>query len=140
MARTTAPTKTTTASQKPVKAASKRGRLDLATAQQSDGALPSFKSVYDLVGIRDVRYRHATFASYSAWLKTQDLAELHDHAYEFALAMSPSRGVMIDRLEGKYLQENPEQRVALADARRAEATKNPLTIDQQARRILEATG
>lgn len=132
-------TKASTSGRAPAKATgrpAKRVPLDLATTEQADGALPSFRSAYELVGIRDVTYRHRSFAEYQKWLAASDLVELHDHAYAIAVVCSSSRPVMIQRLEDKYLNENPHERVALAEARQAAARENVETTEQAAERIM----
>jgi hypothetical protein len=111
-----------------------RQKINLATAEQADGALPSFKSVYELCGIKDIKYRESTFAAYQTRLRAMDLIELQDHAYELAVVPSPSAQIMIDRLEEKYLRENPEQRAALAAARAARGGVE--TLEEQTERIL----
>lgn len=133
MSRTTT---TASATKSPAKRGPKKP-LDLATAEQADGALPSFRSAYELVGIKDVKYRARTFAAYQSDLRAMDLVELQDHAYELAVVPSPSRQIMIDRLEEKYLRENPEQREALVAARQArEALGESESIAERAEKIM----
>lgn len=112
-----------------------RKKLDIATAQQADGALPSFTSVYELVGIKDRRYMERTFADYSARLDQMGLPELHDHAYNMGVVPSPSRGLMIKRLQERFLDENPDQRAAVV-AERAKKASAPQTLDEQVEDIL----
>ena len=115
----------------------KRQPLDLSTAEQADGALPPIRSVYELVGIKDVRYNERTFTAYSARLNKMDLVELHDHAYDLALTCSPSRSFMIQKLEEKYLKEHPDQREAIYAARQAESVnQDSESIARQAERIM----
>lgn len=98
-------------------------RLDLATAEQADGALPAFRSVHEISGMNDVRYRHNTFAAYRAHLRSLNLIDLQDHAYAFAVVPSQSAQTMISRLEEKYLRDNPQQRPWRPAARLAGARK-----------------
>lgn len=107
--------------------------LDLDNAEQADGALESPRSAYEIVGIKDYRYRETSFAAYSARLHQMDLSELHDHGYDMAEPISPSRQVMIDRLERKYLRENPHQRSTAAKLR---APQDDSSIEEQAQRIM----
>lgn len=110
-------------------------KLNLATAEQADGALPPIRSAYQLMGIQDDKYREKTFASYQARLRKMDLAELQDHAYEMAVPPSPAAHVMIDRLEDKYLHQNPEQR-QLVNEQRARENGRTMTIKEQAERVM----
>jgi hypothetical protein len=110
-------------------------KLDLSTAEQTDGALYSDRTAYEIAGIKEVSYREKSFAAYQTSIRAMDLVELHDHAYNLAVTPSPSRQAMLDRLEEKYLRENPRERESVAKARRA-ANDRPLTIQEQAERIL----
>lgn len=119
------------------KSAPKGKKLNLATAEQADGALSSPRSAYEICGIADVKYREKTFAGYSARLHAMDLIELQDHAYELAVVPSPSAQVMIDRLEEKFLRENPVERAAVAKARAEAAERGESdSIERQAERIM----
>lgn len=126
-----------TTTQTTAKASNRKRGLDLATAEQTNGALNPIRSVYELVGIKDVRYNERTYAAYSARLAKMDLVELHDHAYDLALSCSPSRPFMIAKLEEKFLKEHPDQRDAVHAARLAEeASEDSESITKRAERIM----
>jgi hypothetical protein len=103
--------------------AKKTSRLDFATAEQTDGALPATLSVHEICGIKDAKYRHQTFAAYQTYLRSLDLAALQDHAYEFAVVPSPLARTMIMRLEDRFLRDYPEQRAGVPAARLARLGK-----------------
>lgn len=113
-------------------------RLSLENGETSTAALPSIRSVYDLVGIRDTRYSEHSFAAYSASIGKMDLSELHDEAADKGLPSSPDRGYMIQLLEEKFLRDNPAEREIVTKARQTEnARADKLTIAQRAARIAE---
>lgn len=112
-------------------------KIDITTAQVADGALKAPRSVYEIVGVKNVSYRERTYASYQSQLRKMDLVELHDHAYEVGSVPSPSKEITIDRLERKYLQENPAERAALIEARdKAALEPEELSVHEQAQRIV----
>lgn len=92
-------------------------KLDISKAQVADGAQPSIRSVYELVGIKDVKYRDTTYASYRAKIDAMDLVQLHDEARSAHVLTNPSRLVMLDRLEEQFLKHNPGQRALVAAGR-----------------------
>lgn len=102
------------------KPAPAKRKFNLETAETADGALPSLRSAYELVGIKDFQYKAKTFSEYQGQLRAMDLIELQDHAYDYAVVPSQSAEVMIARLEEKYLRENPEQRLKVAAERQAQ--------------------
>lgn len=82
-----------------------RKRVNLATAHTADGEVKSPTSVYDLLGISTHGYKTTNLTSYTATLKSMNLAELHNEAYARAVLGTDNRDVMIDRLEKKFIQE-----------------------------------
>ncbi len=136
MARTSTPQSAEHAAAKSApKAASKRRKLDLATAEQADGALAAPRSAYEIAGIQDTHYREKTYAAYEKKLTAMGLDELHDLAYDQAVVGSDSRAETIKRLLDKYLTDNPGQREAVAAQRRADA-EGVTSIADRAARIL----
>lgn len=114
----------------------KKEPLNLATAMQADGALKPLRSVYDLVGVKNVTYREKTYAAYQEQLRRMDLAQLHEHSYQVGVAGGATKEIAIDRLERKYLLENPEQREQMIAERNAALQgEGELTVAEQAARI-----
>ncbi len=105
-------------------------KLNLDTAKQVDGALPTVRSVYDLVGAQTLRYRETSFGSYQSRLRRMNLLELHDHAFEVGEVPSPSQDAMIDRLERRFLRENPDLRPARAE------DDEKLSMEERALRVM----
>ena len=119
----------------------KRGKLDLSTATVADGAQKPIRSVYELVGIKDIKYRETTYGSYQGRLKKMNLIELQDHGFSIGVVPASSRDIMIDRLERKYLQENPDAReqyhAERTAAQVAAGDDDKLTVRQRAERVME---
>lgn len=114
-----------------------RRKLTLENGETSTAALPAIRSAYELMGIKDTRYRERSFAAYQARIQQMDLVELHDEAFDVALPCSPDRGYMIKLLEEKFLKENPVERGTVVAAQRAESAKaDRLTVAERAKRIL----
>lgn len=111
--------------------------LNLDTAIQADGALQAPRSVYEIVGIRNVSYREKTFEAYQSALAKMDLIELQDHAYALGVPPGATRTIAIARLEEKYLRENPHERDRVVAARQATVKDDEqLSIKERAERIL----
>ncbi len=129
-----------TASTAPAKVAkASKKQFDLSTSQVADGALKPLRSVYEIMGVKNVSYREKTYASYQDQLRRMNVIELQDHAYEIGVLAGSTKDSMIDRLERKFLQENPEQRDAHIAARAAANGKTEAdgeSIADQAARII----
>lgn len=114
----------------------KKTPLNLDTAIQADGALKPLRSVYELIGLKNVSYREKTYAAYQEQLRRMDLAQLHEHSYQVGVAGGATKEIAIDRLERKYLTENPEQRdQMIAERNAALRDEGELTVSEQATRI-----
>ncbi len=133
-------TRTATAVKATAKVAAPKGpkkQLDLSTASVADGSLKPVRSVYELMGIKNVSYREKSYGAYQDQLRRMNVIELQDHAYEVGVVPGATKDSMIDRLERKFLQENPDQRDAYYAAKAAGASNAPeLSLEEQAQRIL----
>lgn len=111
--------------------------LNLETAKVADAELKPIRSVYELVGIKNVSYYEKTYPDYQKSLAKMSLLEMHDHAFSIGVPCAASKEIMVDRLERKYLQENPQQREAWKQARDAgKDGEKELSVQEQAKLIL----
>lgn len=118
----------------------RKKKLDLATAKQADGALPSMRQIEEMVGIKGTSYWEKSYGEYQTMLRSKNLIELHDHAFEVGVVPASHRDMMIDRLERKFLQENPDARDKhLASVRAGNGDTGDLPIEDQAKLILSRT-
>lgn len=83
-----------------------RKKLNLATAKQADGSLPTVRDVYSMVGISATPYRITSRADYVKAINGMNLPELHDEAYRVGVMTHPDRHTQISRLEMKFIQES----------------------------------
>lgn len=117
----------------------KKPKINLGTAEQADGALAAPVSAYELVGIRDIRYREQSYSAYEARLRSTHLSDLQDECYRIGVVASSNKEVTIQRMLERYLKENPREREGLAAARaKAQRGASKETPEQQAMRILAA--
>lgn len=80
-------------------------KLDLSTATVADGALPSSRSVYEILGMNDSIFPTQNYEEYQRLLVGMNTIDLIDHAYKIGVVATSDRNSLIDRLERKFLQE-----------------------------------
>ena len=115
-----------------------KGKINLETASVADGSLKPFNSVYELAGIKNVSYREKSFAAYQNTIRSMNLLELHDHGFSIGVPAGATKDIMLDRLERKFLQENPNERAAYIKARdEGKTDEQELTVAQRAELIMQ---
>ena len=102
----------------------------------ADGEVRSHTSVYEILGIRTHDYKTVSLASYSAGLKTMNLAQLHEEAYQRAVLATDDRSTLIDRLEKKFIQETSKFKSSATGRTFNEPAPAPETEREQALRTL----
>jgi len=96
---------------------------------QTNGAVQSKSSIYEILGMKSTNYRQETFAEYQAYLDTLNLAEMQRHAVEVAnIIPIDDRRRLVDRLEKEYLRLN---------ARFAPSTQSQVIIPEENKRNIE---
>ena len=82
----------------------RKPKLNVATAKVTDGALKSYASVYDIIGFKTSVYRTSDAKEYSESIRKMNLPKLHDHAQEVGVVPVADYGVLLDRLDRKFLE------------------------------------
>jgi hypothetical protein len=112
--------------------------IDIGSATVADGSLKPFRSVYELAGIKNVSYWEKTFAAYQSKIRSMNLLELHDHGFTIGVPAGATKDIMIDRLERKFLQENPHERDAYLKARdEGKKDEGDLSVEERAALIMQ---
>lgn len=115
-----------------------RKKFNPATTQMADGAMPAIHSAYELMGIKNIKYRERSFAAYQSQLRRMNMVELHDHAFEVGVLAGSSKETVIANLERKFLQENPAEREGFYARRNSETRPDAeLSVEERAERIME---
>jgi hypothetical protein len=112
-----------------------RKKVNLATAKTADGEVRTPTSVYEILGISTHGYKTTSLASYSANIKTMNLAQLHEEAYARAVLATDDRATLIERLEKKFIQETSKFKTGTGRTF-DEAPAAPETEREQALRTL----
>ncbi len=96
---------------------------------QTNGAIQTKSSIYEILGMKSTNYRQETFAEYQTYLDSLNLAEMQRHAVEVAnIIPIDDRRRLVDRLEKEYLRLN---------ARFAPPTQAQIIIPEENKRNIE---
>ncbi len=83
----------------------KKVNINIATAKVADGEVKSTTQIYDICGVKTSNYRTANLEEYTNYIKSLNLVQLQDEAYQHSVLASSNRDVIIDNLTKKFIRE-----------------------------------
>jgi hypothetical protein len=109
-------------------------KLDLNKAKIADGAMKAPKSVYEIIGLNDSIFPTQNYEEYQKIINNMNTIDLVDHAYKIGVVASSDRGIIIDRLERKFLQDR--SRFSTSVEPESAASGSEEAIRKEAERII----
>lgn len=88
--------------------------MQSADGENTSGDIKGPRTMYEVLGRKQHRYKTSDKGEYTLWLKTMNLADLQSHAYECGILPIDNRAQLVERLIREFCAQTSGYNVSAA--------------------------